>query len=52
MSEEDKEQVRISAQDARGGDIILTSKLRRTLFIGGLVLFVLAAFIGTLLALA
>ncbi|MET1756662.1 hypothetical protein ABVV53_14555 [Novosphingobium sp. RD2P27] len=52
MTEEDGEQIRISGKDARGGEIILNSKRRRAVFIGGLVLFVLFAFIGTLLTLA
>lgn len=39
-----------SARDARGGEIILRSRLRRLIFLGGLVAFAIVALIAALLA--
>ena len=36
----------LTAQQARGGDIVLRTPARRALFIGGLVLIVIVAAIG------
>ena len=41
----------ISAQDARGGEIILRTRKRRVIFIGGLALWTLLAVIVYLVAL-
>ena len=45
-----EEPVRISAHDARGGEIILRTRRRRMIFIGGLVGLVLLAVILRLAA--
>ena len=50
VSQESAEPVRISGQDARGGEIILRSRRRRLVFIAGLVGIVLLVLIVRLFA--
>jgi hypothetical protein len=38
--------VHLTAEQARGGEIVLRSPLRRAIFIGGLVLIVIVVLIG------
>lgn len=42
---DEQERQTVSAQDARGGEIILRTRRRRTIFIAGLVGFVLLAIV-------
>ncbi|MGN6268325.1 MAG: hypothetical protein ACTHM0_00345 [Sphingomonas sp.] len=43
---ETEEPIHLTAQEARGGDVVLRSPARRAIFIAGLVLIVVLAIVG------